>query len=100
MQRTPEETEEILSTLMLSRWQGLTQSQALALIDYYGSAQAALSDTEPACSHWRTLRADRYAMQTARDAAQREIDFATNITCAFFHVPVPTIHCCFSLLKS
>lgn len=38
MQRTPEETEEILSTLMLSRWQGLTQSQALALIDYYGSA--------------------------------------------------------------
>lgn len=75
MQRTPEETEEILSTLMLSRWQGLTQSQALALIDYYGSAQAALSDTEPACSHWRTLRADRYAMQTARDAAQREIDF-------------------------
>ena len=32
MQRTPEETEEILSTLMLSRWQGLTQSQALALI--------------------------------------------------------------------
>lgn len=75
MQRTPEENDEILSTLMLSRWQGLTQSQALALIDYYGSARAAVADTHPANSTWATLRADRYAMQTARDAALREMDF-------------------------
>lgn len=33
-----EETEEIISTLTLTRLQGLSQSQALALVQYYGSA--------------------------------------------------------------
>lgn len=78
MYLTPEENEEIIATLTLSRLRGLSQAQALAVVKYYGSATAALADDAPEEEHWRTLRDDKAALQTARDVALREIEFCEN----------------------
>ncbi len=78
MYLTPEETEEITATLTLSRLQGLSQAQALAVVKYYGTATAALADDAPEEEHWRALRSDKAAMQKARDAALAEMEFCEN----------------------
>lgn len=70
-----EETEEILSTLTLTRLQGLSQSQALALVNFYGSATEALADAHPKEAHWASIMQNAAALRQARDRAQEEYDF-------------------------
>lgn len=72
---TPEQTDEIIATLTLNRLQGLSQSQALALIDRYGSARAALADDAPTDPHWATLQHDTSGQRMARERALQEFDF-------------------------
>lgn len=66
---------ENLSSIQLSLIQGLTQSQALALLHYYGSAEAALTDDSPACERWAEVLKDRKALSEARERALREVEF-------------------------
>ena len=56
---TSEQTDEVVATLTLSRLQGLTQSQALALVARYGSACAALADDAPTDPAWAMLQQDK-----------------------------------------
>lgn len=70
-----EETEEIISTLTLTRLQGLTQSQALSLIEFYGTASTALSDTHPQEAHWASIMQNTENLRKAREHAMREYDF-------------------------
>lgn len=66
---------EVLSSLILSRLRGLTLSQAQALLRYYGTAEAALSDDAPESERWAQLLKDRPGLNAARDRALREIEF-------------------------
>lgn len=63
------------AVLTLQRLPGLSLMQAHALLRYYGSAQAALADTQPALELWARLRGDTAAMCSARDRARQECDF-------------------------
>ena len=72
---TSEQTDEIIATLTLSRLQGLTQSQALALVARYGSARAALADDAPTDPAWAMLQQDTPALHAARERALQEYDF-------------------------
>ncbi len=78
-----EETEEIISTLTLTRLQGLTQSQALALVQYYGSATQALADKQSPEPHWAALLRNTSAVSMARDSALAEYDY-----CQQHHIQV------------
>ncbi len=75
---TPEDTEEILSTLTLSRLQGLSQAQALAVVNHYGTAAAALADDAPDDERWRAILRDKVAVQKAREVALAEMEFCEN----------------------
>lgn len=66
---------ETLSSLILSRVPGLTQAQAIALINYYDTAEAALADTSPASERWAELLRNKSALAAARERALRELDF-------------------------
>lgn len=81
-----EEEEEIISTLTLTRLKGLSQSQALALIQYYGTATKALADTDPEEEHWATLLRQTEALRQARERAWSEYDF-----CQRHHIRVLTV---------
>lgn len=72
---TSEQTDEIIATLTLSRLQGLTRSQALALVTRYGSARAALADDAPTDPAWAMLQQDTPALHAARERALQEYDF-------------------------
>lgn len=72
---TPERTDEIIATLTLSRLQGLSQSQALALVTRYGSARAALADDAPTDPAWAMLQQDTPALHAARERALQELDY-------------------------
>lgn len=72
---TSEQIDEVVATLTLSRLQGLTQSQALALVARYGSASAALADDAPADPAWAMLQQDTSALHAARERALQEYDF-------------------------
>ena len=72
---TPEQTDEIIATLTLNRLQGLSHSQAIGLIDHYGSACAALADDAPINPAWAILQHDVSGLRMARDRALREFDF-------------------------
>lgn len=63
------------AVLTLQRLPGLSLMQVHALLRYYGSAQAALADTQPALELWARLRGDTAAMCSARDRARQECDF-------------------------
>ena len=63
------------AVLTLQRLPGLSLMQAHALLRYYGSAQTALADTQPALELWARLRGDTAAMCSARDRARQECDF-------------------------
>lgn len=67
------EEQEAMLTLISLR--GLSQMQAHALLRYYGSARATLSDPHPALELWGRMLSDRVAVQGARDRARRECDF-------------------------
>lgn len=79
----PDESAEALATLTLSALQGLSQSQALALVAHYGTAVAALADTRPTHSQWAALRADTAALHQAQARAEAEMDF-----CQQHHIQV------------
>lgn len=64
---------EILSSLVLSRQPGLTQAQALSLLRYYGTAEAAFADTSPASALW--ARVKTVSSAAVLDRVQAEIDF-------------------------
>lgn len=64
---------EIFSSLILSRLPGLTQAQALSLLRYYGTAEAAFADTSPASALW--ARVKTLSSAAVRDRVQAEIDF-------------------------
>lgn len=66
---------EILSSLILSRLRGLSQAQALSLLRYYGTAEAALSDEAPECERWGELLRDKPGLKQAREQALREREF-------------------------
>ena len=66
---------EKLSSLILSNLRGLTHAQALALLQYYGTAEAALADDAPVAQHWAELKNDRAALNEARETALREMDY-------------------------
>lgn len=66
---------DALSSLTLSKVPGLTQPQAIALIKYYGTAEAALSDSSPAVEQWGRLLANKTGVAAARNRAQSELDF-------------------------
>ena len=73
---SPDElAEEQEAMLTLTSLRGLSQMQAHALLRYYGSARATLSDPHPALELWSRLLSDRTAVQEARDRARRECDF-------------------------
>ena len=72
---TPEQTDEIIATLTLNRLQGLSHSQAIGLIDHYGSACAALADDAPINPAWAILQHDVSGLRMARDRSLREFDF-------------------------
>lgn len=72
---TSEQTDEIIATLTLNRLQGLTQSQALALVTRYGSARAVLADDAPTDPAWAMLQQDTPALHAARERALQEYDF-------------------------
>lgn len=82
---TPEQTDEIIATLTLSRLQGLSQSQALALIERYGSASSALADDAPTAPAWALLQRDTSAQHLARERALQEFDF-----CQQHHIRIIT----------
>lgn len=64
-----------LASLILSRIQGLTQPQAIALLKYYGTAENALSDKSPAVIQWGRLLANKSCIAEARERAKSEYDF-------------------------
>ncbi len=71
-------TEET-AALALTRYPGLTQSQALAVQRYYGSALAALEDPSPEEEHWARLLADKSARAAAYDFAQRQAEWCAEM---------------------
>ena len=73
--QSQDETEEIISTLTLTSLRGLSQSQALALITYYGNATQALADTHSPEQHWAAMLSNKSALQQARERAIEEYDF-------------------------
>lgn len=66
---------DTLSSLILSRVPGLTQAQAVALVRYYGTAQAALDDDAPPSERWRELKSNCAGLEAARDRALREMEY-------------------------
>lgn len=66
---------DALASLTLTRLAGLTQAQALSVVRHYGTAQTALDDEAPDSEAWARIRANRTALQAARDRAQRELDY-------------------------
>lgn len=66
---------EILSSLILSRLRGLSQAQAISLLRYYGTAEAALSDEAPECERWGLLLRDKAGLRIARERALQEREF-------------------------
>lgn len=66
---------EALSSLVLSRMPGLTQHQAIELIKYYGTAEAALSDSSPEVEQWGKLLSNKSGIAAARERAKSELDF-------------------------
>ena len=67
-------TEET-AALALTRYPGLTQSQGLAVVRYYGSALAAMEDASPAEERWARLSQDKAARLSAYDFAQRQAEW-------------------------
>lgn len=67
--------DEAISSLIMLRLRGLTQSQALAAIRHYGTAMAALTDSQSIDSHWAAILRDAIGIQEARECALREMEF-------------------------
>ena len=67
-------TEET-AALALTRYPGLTQSQGLAVVRYYGSALAAMEDASPAEERWARLSQDKAARLSAYAFAQRQAEW-------------------------
>lgn len=66
---------ESLAMLTLSCVEGLTNKKAHILLETYGTAEAALSDTSPSLPFWRDFQTNRAIMTAARERAEREWDF-------------------------
>lgn len=62
---------ETLATLMLSLLPGLTRPQALALLRYYGSAEAAFADNHSPSELWARLQQSREGYSEARARAEK-----------------------------
>lgn len=75
--------DEAEAALMLSRLPGLTQQQARALVDYYGSARTALEDDRPAGPLWTRMRRERTGWAEAAEWARREA-----ACCAAHHIQI------------
>lgn len=66
---------EAVSALTITRLPGLTQSQALALLRHYGSAEAALADKGTENQKWAAVLADKAGRSAAYDRARCEADY-------------------------
>ena len=58
---------EIRASLLLSRMPGLTQPQARALLQYYGTAEAAFADEAPASELWARVRREATELNSPID---------------------------------
>lgn len=74
---------ETFATLMLSLLPGLTRPQALALLRYYGSAEAAFADNHSPSELWARLQQSREGYSEARARAEKELAF-----CEQHHIQV------------
>ena len=73
--KTTSSVMEKLSSLILSNLHGLSHAQALALLQHYGTAEAALADDAPESQRWAEMKRDSAALREAREAALREMDY-------------------------
>lgn len=74
---------EIRASLLLSRMPGLTQPQARALLQYYGTAEAAFADEAPASELWARVRREATELNSPIDRIDAELAF-----CAVHHIRV------------
>lgn len=74
---------EIRASLLLSRMPGLTQSQARALLQYYGTAEAAFADEAPQSELWARVRREISGANSPADRVAAELDF-----CAAHHIRI------------
>lgn len=67
--------EEAVASLILSLLPGLTHRQAIAVLNYYGTAEAALADTASPSKGWDVHLRNRTSIQAARERALKELEY-------------------------
>lgn len=67
--------EETIACITLSLIPGLSHRQALAVLHYYGTAEAALADTASPSKGWDAHLRNRTAIEAARKRAWQELEY-------------------------